>query len=446
MKVRVRGSKPASDRAVSPAGRTARAVAAIGAAVLVLSAAAHAQSADKPEKADAIERALQAERERSKELERKAKALARETAAISRQMVSKAREARLLERRIAGLKTRLEDIWNLEQSKLGDLRRQHRKLSRLLGALQRIARNPPEAMMAYADSARDVLRSAMLLRAVLPQLEAEADKLKEELESIGRLRATAAKRKSALDAAAEKLTAKRQDLDKLLKRKQALARTTRTEQERALARSAALAAQARNLHGLLASIEHDRKRLKALPPPAAKPTTPSVATPSTAPNVPTPPIPPKSTGMAGQTQLALAPALRMSRARGRLVVPVVGRIVSKYGRKEPIGTRIKGLRFETGDGAQVVAPHAGQVVFAGRFRGYGRLLIIDHGEGYHTLLAGLGRIDVAVDQKLLTGEPVGIMAPSGKGSPRLYLELRRNGRPVDPQPWLAATPNDKVSG
>jgi len=445
VRVRAREPKPAPDRAVTPAGRTARTAAAFGAAILVLSAPVHtqpspAQAAAQPPKADSVERALQKERDRSKELERKAKALAHETAAISRQMVSQAQEARSLERRIAGLKTRLEDIWNLEQSKLGDLRRQHRKLARLLGALQRIARNPPEAMMAYAESARDVLRSAMLLRAVLPQIEAQANTLKSELESIGRLRATAATRKAALDSAAEKLTAKRQELDNLLRRKQALARTTLAEQERALARSAALAAQARNLHGLLASIEHDRKRLKAPPPAASSPG------PVAAPSAPLPPKPPARGTTAGETQLALAPALRMSGARGRLVVPVVGQIVSRYGRKEPIGTRIKGLRFETGDGAQVVAPHAGQVVFAGQFRGYGRLLIIDHGEGYHTLLAGLGRIDVAVDQKLLTGEPVGIMAPSGKGSPRLYLELRRNGRPVDPQPWLAATPNDKVSG
>jgi septal ring factor EnvC (AmiA/AmiB activator) len=111
-----------------------------------------------------------------------------------------------------------------------------------------------------------------------------------------------------------------------------------------------------------------------------------------------------------------------------------------------MGTRAKGLSFTTAPGARVVAPHGGHVVFAGPFRGYGRLLIIDHGEGYHTLLAGLGRIDVAVNQRLLAGEPIGIMALSGKGNPRLYLELRRNGRPVNPLPWLAAKPTDKVSG
>jgi septal ring factor EnvC (AmiA/AmiB activator) len=90
----------------------------------------------------------------------------------------------------------------------------------------------------------------------------------------------------------------------------------------------------------------------------------------------------------------------------------------------------------------VIAPHDGKVVFAGPFRDYGLLLIIDHGEGYHTLLAGLGRIDASVSQWVLAGEPVGQMGPERAGSaraskPRLYIELRHDGRSINPLPWLA---------
>jgi septal ring factor EnvC (AmiA/AmiB activator) len=92
-----------------------------------------------------------------------------------------------------------------------------------------------------------------------------------------------------------------------------------------------------------------------------------------------------------------------------------------------------------------VAPYDGQVVFAGPFRDYGQLLIIEHGEGYHMLLAGFERIDSAVSQTLLAGEPVGVMARPTEGNPRLYIELRHNGRPINPLPWLA-TPIGKVSG
>ena len=107
--------------------------------------------------------------------------------------------------------------------------------------------------------------------------------------------------------------------------------------------------------------------------------------------------------------------------------------------------RSKGITIETRADAQVVTPYDGEVVFAGRFRGYGQLLIIQHGEGYHTLLAGFSRIDSVLGQWLLAGEPVGVMGRGSNGNPALYVELRRNGDAINPLPWLAAS-DRKVSG
>nr|WP_242480579.1 peptidoglycan DD-metalloendopeptidase family protein [Rhodovibrio sodomensis] len=120
----------------------------------------------------------------------------------------------------------------------------------------------------------------------------------------------------------------------------------------------------------------------------------------------------------------------------------------------------KGIEIVTRPGAQVVAPYDGKVVYAGPFRGYGRILIIEHGGRYHSLLAGLERIDAVVGQWVLAGEPVGVMAggataggtgaggqinpPAGR-TPKLYVELRRTGQPINPLPWLART-GDKVRG
>mgnify|MGYP002019279149 FL=1 len=105
-----------------------------------------------------------------------------------------------------------------------------------------------------------------------------------------------------------------------------------------------------------------------------------------------------------------------------------------------IGTKIRiTITIRTRPAAHVVAPRRGTVVFAGPFRGYGRLLIIEHDEGHHVLLAGLGRIDAVVGDEVLAGEPVGAMTGSLKGTPNLYLELRRSGRPINPLPWLAAS-------
>jgi septal ring factor EnvC (AmiA/AmiB activator) len=96
-------------------------------------------------------------------------------------------------------------------------------------------------------------------------------------------------------------------------------------------------------------------------------------------------------------------------------------------------------------GAQVVAPYDGRVAFAGLFRGYGQILIIEHGGRYHTLLAGLERIDAGAGQWILAGEPIGVMGSSQEQFPELYLELRHAGQPVNPLPWLATT-DDKVQG
>ncbi len=111
-------------------------------------------------------------------------------------------------------------------------------------------------------------------------------------------------------------------------------------------------------------------------------------------------------------------------------------------RGEPGGQSSRGIVIETRPQAQVIAPHDGQIVYAGSFLGYGQLLIIEHGEGYHLLLAGLSRIDCVVGQWVLAGEPVGIMG-TGKDSQQLYIELRRQGVPMDPLSWLVPA-KDKV--
>jgi septal ring factor EnvC (AmiA/AmiB activator) len=116
-----------------------------------------------------------------------------------------------------------------------------------------------------------------------------------------------------------------------------------------------------------------------------------------------------------------------------------------FGQPGDGGQPHRGLTIEARPGARLVAPLDGKIVFAGPFRTYGLILIIEHSEGYHTLLAGLGRIDGTVGQTVSTGEPVGIAGSAETGNPSIYVELRRNGQPIDPLPWLAPR-NEKVSG
>ena len=128
-----------------------------------------------------------------------------------------------------------------------------------------------------------------------------------------------------------------------------------------------------------------------------------------------------------------------------VVPPVHGRVLLSFGQPGEGGQPHRGITIEARPGARLVAPYDGKIVFAGPFRTYGLILIIEHSEGYHTLLAGLGRIDGAVGQSVSAGEPVGTAGSTETGNSSIYVELRRNGQPIDPLPWLAP-PNEKVSG
>ena len=107
--------------------------------------------------------------------------------------------------------------------------------------------------------------------------------------------------------------------------------------------------------------------------------------------------------------------------------------------ESPSGNSSQALRLGAVPGAVVIAPADAQVIYAGEFHGYGPSLILRHGGGYHSVLAGLGRLDVAIGQWVLAGEPVGFMPDAAGDAPggKLYIELRRDGRPVDPRPRLA---------
>ncbi len=148
--------------------------------------------------------------------------------------------------------------------------------------------------------------------------------------------------------------------------------------------------------------------------------------------------------------MAKPEGLRPFPVNGPITSPTSGEILRHYGERSRRGQTERGITFATRPGAQIVAPHDGQVVFAGPFEGYGEILIIEHDGGYHTLLAGLERLDATLGQWLLTGEPVGAMGQETVDllgeSQGLYLELRHNGRPINPQRWIASDNQNRTSG
>lgn len=398
-----------------------------------------AQSPKQPEKKlEALEKAIEETKDRGKELSEKAAALAREIEELQKEAVASARTAQDTEEELSALESRLRELKAREKALHGELHAREDQMAVVLTGLQRMALRPPEAMLALPMPTHDVVRSAILLRAVVPTLNDEAGDLRGELHKLAAVRADIAAQKAEIANAAKRLDRQKGDLASLLRRKADLRRSTEAELRKAEQRATTLARDAETLRDLLARLEEDRKRREAE---AQRLAALAVAKP-----VP-PPLPGRP-GSGADAGAAGKPAARpaalpspsrtqpLEQRRGAMPMPARGSLVTRYGESDAAGATSKGIVIATRPTAQVIAPGDGVVAFAGAFRGYGQLLIIEHGGGYHTLLSGMSRIDAVVGQRLLAGEPVGVMAP--EGSPTLYVEIRRDGQPVNPLPWLSA--------
>jgi len=453
------------------------------------------------------EDALDASRRAKAKLDAQVTESKQEVLRVRRELVDAAAEAQDIEARISALESDLELSESEQREKLGALTLRRSELARTLGALQRLGRTPPDLLIFTPASLQDISHARLLLSSVAGELDARAEVLGAELFELMRLGEKISAQRDLIDLEAERLEAQRERLGVLLARKTQVYDRAEAQHSRAEALVADLAAEAETLHELLERLVVERERnevlrraaeaeaeaaVKAAAKAAAeaeaeaialalaeqerrtaaeleKPTVPSdnqqissisVTVDPESPGVQA--VEPKIAEKSGDaapaqgeqtenieedlsvlTLVAVRPPV--STARGTFAMPARGELVSRFDETTDLGLSTKGIVIETRSAAQIIAPYDGRIAFAGRFREYGLLLIIDHGEGYHTLLAGMGRIDVLVDQRVLAGEPVGVMESVANSAPRLYVELRSDGHPINPLPWLAAE-TIKVSG
>lgn len=375
-------------------------------------------------------------RERMEALIGEIAALRKDEASITAALIQAAKTEKKLSEDIEDIAARLADLGVERDALRASLASRREVLGEVLGALQRMGLNPPPALLVTPEDALSSVRSAILLGAAVPEMRAETLALAAQMERLGRLLASIEAERGRL---AETVAAQAEE-KKRLELLQAEKRQLQDRSEAALAeerkRAAALAEQAGSLTKLIAALEAEaEKRRQAAEAERLRQEQEREAAARAVPE--------------GNRLIGSVP---FESLRGRLTLPVVGYRSRAFGAGDGAGGRLQGDTVTTQSGAIVTAPADGSVLYAGPFRSYGQLLILNAGDGYHIVLAGMGRISVGLGQSVLAGEPVGAMGETRVAStvafanenagPELYIEFRKDGKPVDPSPWWA----ERLSG
>ena len=299
-----------------------------------------------------------------------------------------------------------------------------------LAALQNLALRPSEAILVQPLSPVEVMRSSILLRGSVHSLESRASSIRQSIEDISNQKAQIALRLQDLEKDNKKLAMQQEDMKKLSQQKSTMYSQISSQSEEAKKKADMLASQAHNLRDLLEKLEKQKEIARRQMAEKARLAREQAAAK----------LHEESHGLEAineyenSSQTPEQPAAGFSKAKGRLSRPARGPLVTAFHSELSKGVYSNGIDIKTAAKAQVIAPYDGTVIYAGPFKNFANLVIIDHGEGYTSLLSGLGETDTEVGQTLLAGEPVGTM-PADAGS-KLHIEIRKNNHPVNPNEWI----------
>lgn len=354
-----------------------------------------------------IEQSLQQTKERSEAVTAEEQALADELGRLQQDAVGLAATVRTQERTLRSLRNEEAALAKREQTARDALDARQTEIAQMTTALARLAREPLEPLLLDPSPTIDRARAGIALDSATRELQTKAAQLRSELDQLARLAAELAAKRQAVETAAQTLAAERARLDGVLGERRAVYRQREGERKALETQAAGLAREAETLRDLIERVEAEQTRLAQFRPPPK-------------PRMGARPLPP--------------PDLRPEAPAGGVlsVLPVEGDLITRFGGPDKAGLTARGVVWKASIGATVLAPKDGIVRFAGRFRNQGQILILEHDGEYHSLLGGLADVSAAVGETVLAGEPVGTVADTGSGDGEVYLELRRNGRPLDP--------------
>jgi len=385
--------------------------------LICLLAGLPALAAERPEAslAQTLE-ALESSQEQREALESMQAENAEKLAELKARSLQLAEDVRTLESRIAEQNTALNELEATIAAKQTRLNARREEIATLLYGMVRMQQLPRQFVLAAPGNADSLLRTASALSVSFDATEQAADSLQEELRAFAELKKQAAASRRKLAGQKEDLGEKMETLKASMQKRQAMQARVDADLRKLKRQIAMLSEKSSTLQELLQQLDREQALFQALGAPKAKPQMPAAA---------------------GRPDTGRAFAER----KGALPYPAAGTRLHRYGARKGPGETYSGEVLRTAPGAMVTAPHRGQVVFADHFMEYGNMLIIRHGDGYHTVLAGLEVMHAAPGQKIRAGEPIGVMGKTPDAR-ELYLELRKNSKAIDPTAWMGNLTSD----
>jgi len=360
-----------------------------------------AEAADK----NKVKAALEEKQAAQAALVKKSQALAEETTALQQKLIDMSKGLRRLEETLASGKARLGVLQKDKGRLESKLFAEQETVGGLVTAAQRFNRTSTPTMMVQSDPL-EAARAARLMKTLIPALHEKSTVLRAEIAALDKLEKDIAAEQIKQQRALAAINAEEDKLGKLLEERRKALQQTEAEKNANNAEVARLAREAKNLDELVEKIEKPR----------AKPVDIAAA-------------PARTAGKAPEAGAATAVPAH---------APVAGAVRTAFGEIDDLGAPSKGITYEARSNARVVTPLAGTVRFAGPFHKYKHILIVEHAGGYHSLIAGLGRVDTLVGARVAAGEPVGSVDRTDAEHHPVYYELRRNGTPINPQKLLVA--------
>ena len=403
------------------------------------------QRTDKEMELRGVEDTLRQSEDQRRAIEAEIDSVRADRARLSAALIETTTNVQDAERGAAAAADRLSALNATAEELSHSLERRRGVIADVLAALQRMGSEPPPAILVKPGDMSEAVRAATVMGSLIPELKSEIEAARRNLDDLAKTRESIAQERDALTEKGKTLKADKLRLAALIDARQQSLASAQDALGSQQQRAAELAKKSGSLKDLIVKLDSERAARTAA---AAAAHATEVAAASE--------IEARAQGAHGAETAHLKPEIAFADAKGRVQLPAAGAILKTFGAPDGLGGVERGVSLATPAAATVSAPADGAVLFAGTYRSYGQLLIIDAGGGYYVLLAGMDRINVQSGEFVLAGEPVGAMgdgsarmaaaAAVGAARPVLYIELRKDGTAIDPGPWWAKSDIEKARG